>query len=183
MIRPWFVSVALLVTVSFSVHGRPLQDPRVQDPGVQAPLSTVRLSQAQQDADAVLRVGVRVAPPFVMADGADGYDGLAIRLWEAVAAAMEVDFVYSEHGIIDLLEHTAMGRLDVAVGALTITAEHEQRLDFTHAWFGTGLGVAANAHHDSGWWAVRLRSAPGRGCRLARHHRGRLAGPSPVRPL
>ena len=30
-----------------------------------------------------LQVGVRVAPPFVIPDGAGGYDGLATRLWEA----------------------------------------------------------------------------------------------------
>ncbi len=101
-----------------------------------------------------LQVGVRVAPPFVIPDGAGGYDGLAIRLWEAVAAEMGVDYVYHERGIREVLDETASGELDVAVGALTITAEREERLDFTHSWFRTGLGVAANLRHDSGWWAV-----------------------------
>jgi polar amino acid transport system substrate-binding protein len=102
----------------------------------------------------ILQVGVRVAPPFVIPDGTGGYDGLAIRLWEKVATEMGVDFVYHERGITDLLQETATGVLDVAVGALTITAEREERLDFTHSWFRTGLGVAANLRHDSGWWAV-----------------------------
>lgn len=101
-----------------------------------------------------LQIGVRVAPPFVIPDGTGGYDGLAIRLWDAVAAEMETDYVYHERGIRELLDETANGTLDVAVGALTITAEREERLDFTHSWFRTGLGVAANLRHDSGWWAV-----------------------------
>lgn len=101
-----------------------------------------------------LQVGVRVAPPFVIPDGAGGYDGLAIRLWEAIALEMEVDYVYHERGIREVLDETASGKLDVAVGALTITAEREEQLDFTHSWFRTGLGVAANLRHDSGWWAV-----------------------------
>jgi len=101
-----------------------------------------------------LQVGVRVAPPFVIPDDTGGYDGLAIRLWEAVATEMGVDYVYHERGIREALDETASGELDVAVGALTITAEREERLDFTHSWFRTGLGVAVNLRHDSGWWAV-----------------------------
>ncbi|MFO8153446.1 transporter substrate-binding domain-containing protein [Thioalkalivibrio sp.] len=111
--------------------------------------------QAQDPHDQeTLQVGVRVAPPFVIPDGAGGYDGLAIRLWEALAGEMQVDYVYRERGIQAILEETASGELDVAVGALTITAERERRLDFTHSWFRTGLGVAASLRHDSGWWAV-----------------------------
>ncbi|MBS0002543.1 MAG: transporter substrate-binding domain-containing protein [Thioalkalivibrio sp.] len=111
--------------------------------------------QAQDSHDQeTLQIGVRVAPPFVIPDGAGGYDGLAIRLWEALAAEMQVDYVYHERGIQAILEETAAGELDVAVGALTITAEREKRLDFTHAWFRTGLGVATSLRHDSGWWAV-----------------------------
>lgn len=101
-----------------------------------------------------LQVGVRVAPPFVIPDGAGGYDGLAVRLWEAVATEMGVDYVYHERGIREVLDETANGNLDVAVGALTMTAERERQLDFTHSWFRTGLGVAASLRHDSGWWAV-----------------------------
>jgi polar amino acid transport system substrate-binding protein len=108
-------------------------------------------AQSLEDA---LQVGVRVAPPFVIADGAGGYDGLAIRLWEAVADDLGLDYVYHERGIVEIFDDTATGALDVAVGALTITPERETRLDFTHSWFRTGLGVAANLRHDSGWWAV-----------------------------
>ena len=99
-----------------------------------------------------LQVGVWVAPPFVIPDGAGGYDGLAIRLWEAIALEMGVDYVYHERGIREVLDETASGKLDVAVGALTITAENEERLNFTHSWFRTGLGVAANLRHDSDEW-------------------------------
>ena len=67
---------------------------------------------------------------------------------------MRVDYVYNERGIREVLDETATGQLDVAVGALTITVESEERLDFTHSWSRTGLGVAANLRHESGWWAV-----------------------------
>lgn len=61
------------------------------------------LSAPVQSQDSIeretLQVGVRVAPPFVIPDGAGGYDDLTIRLWEAVAAEMGVDYIYHERGI------------------------------------------------------------------------------------
>ncbi len=130
MIRPLSMVLVLLVFLSAPAHGQDFID-----------LDTQQLR-------------VWVAPPFVMPDGAGGYHGLAIRLWEAVGAKMGVDYVYHERGIREVLDETATGQLDVAVGALTITAEREERPDFTHSWFRTGLGVAANLRHDSGWWVV-----------------------------
>lgn len=64
MIRPLFMVLVLLVFLSAPAHGQDSID-----------LDTQQLR-------------VWVAPPFVMRGGAGGYDGLAIRLWDAVAAEM-----------------------------------------------------------------------------------------------
>jgi polar amino acid transport system substrate-binding protein len=118
--------------------------------------------ELEPDQARILQVGLRVAPPFVIPLPAGGYDGLAVRLWEAMAEELGVDYVYHERGIRELFDDTASGALDVAVGALTITAEREERVDFTHSWYRTGLGVAASTRHDSGWWRVlRLFFSPG----------------------
>ncbi len=123
-------------------------------------LPTQLLAQTEATVDGLqpvegpLKVGVRVAPPFVMPDGAGGYDGLAVRLWQAIAAELGVDYTLHERDISELLEQTGRGELDVAVGALTITAERERYLDFSHAWYRTGLGVASSVRSESGWWAV-----------------------------
>lgn len=41
-----------------------------------------------------------------------------------------------------LLEGTSSGRYDIAVGALTVTPDREQVMDFAQPFFATGLGIA-----------------------------------------
>lgn len=99
-------------------------------------------------------VGVRVAPPFVMEeDGA--YSGLAFALWEEVARELGVEFEVEERDIEGLLDGVANGELAAAVAALTITSEREERVDFTHPYFVSGLGIAV-PHERTGLLAALL---------------------------
>ena len=41
-----------------------------------------------------------------------------------------------------MLDAVERGEVDAAVAALTITSEREQRMDFTHPFLSTGLGIA-----------------------------------------
>ncbi|HGY10446.1 MAG TPA: transporter substrate-binding domain-containing protein [Oceanithermus profundus] len=94
---------------------------------------------------APLRVGVKPAPPFAL-QGPDGrWEGLAVELWEAAAERLGLDFVYVPTDLTGMLDGVAAGELDLAVGALTITAERERRFDFSNAYFATGLGIAVPA--------------------------------------
>jgi ABC-type amino acid transport substrate-binding protein len=45
----------------------------------------------------------------------------------------------------DLIEGVAARKFDVAIGALTITPERERILDFTQAYYVSGLGIAEPA--------------------------------------
>ena len=116
--------------------------------------------------DTPLRVGVYVSPPFVVeTDG--GYSGMAIDLWERLAAELGVEFVYQPFATIrDLVDATAGQRIDVAVTNLTITQGRAERMDFTQPWFdaglrlmvdasgGTGIGDVLNGLNDAGYlWA------------------------------
>ena len=95
-----------------------------------------------------LHVAVRVAPPFVIEqDGA--YSGLAIELWETIAADQGWAFTYTETGLADLLDGVADGRFDVGVGALTVTEQREERVDFSHPFRSAGLGIVTRAAQDS----------------------------------
>jgi ABC-type amino acid transport substrate-binding protein len=100
-------------------------------------------SAPNRDAERLpLTVGVRIGPPFVIKQ-ADGYSGLAITLWERIATEMAVEYEYRELPLDPLLDQAASGEIDVAVGALSITPEREQRLDFSHPYFRTGLAIAS----------------------------------------
>lgn len=103
--------------------------------------------------DRELVVGVKVAPPFVMAKGND-YDGLAIDLWKDAARDHGWKFTYRQYDLDDLLDAVSSGKVDVALGAITATAAREARMDFAHSIISSGLGVAVRSEKQSGWMAV-----------------------------
>ena len=105
---------------------------------------------------APLKVGVKDAPPFSMQDDQGRWQGLAVELWERAADEVGLDYVYEKRDLQGLLDGVARGELDVAVGALTITAERERRFDFTSPFFATGLGIAVPDR--AGGAAALLRS-------------------------
>lgn len=92
-----------------------------------------------------LVVGTKVTPPFVL-KGADGeWSGISIELWRRIAAELDLRFELREHDLEGLLRGVGDGSLDLAVAAVTITPEREQRFDFTHPFHTTGLGIAVPA--------------------------------------
>ncbi|WP_456476957.1 transporter substrate-binding domain-containing protein [Oceanithermus sp.] len=111
---------------------------------------------------APLRVGVKEAPPFTFRNAEGRWEGLAIELWEGAARELGLDYTYVERDLQGLLDGVARGELDLAVGALTITAERERRFDFTSPFFATGLGIAVPERPGGlaallrGLWDVRL---------------------------
>ncbi len=100
-----------------------------------------------------LTVGVKVAPPFVIEK--DGqYSGLAIDLWQEVAADHGWKYSYRSYDLDGLLDAVSAGTVDVGVGAITATAAREKRMDFSHPLTSSGLGIAVRNDQTAGWLAV-----------------------------
>lgn len=89
-----------------------------------------------------LKVGITKVPPFVMQTDDGRWEGISIDLWEDIAAGMEREFEWVPMSFNELLEAVESGDIDVAVGALTMTADREVRFDFTHPFYQTGLSIA-----------------------------------------
>ncbi len=107
-------------------------------------LFSVSIVQALQ-ADKSLttfRVGVKEAPPFVIKEG-DAWRGISIELWKKIARELEIEYEFVSYDLQELVQKTEDGEVDIAVAALTINAPREKRIDFTHAYYSTGLGIAA----------------------------------------
>jgi polar amino acid transport system substrate-binding protein len=100
-------------------------------------------------------VGTRVAAPFVMAEDG-GYAGLSVALWNHVADRLELPYVFEERDLEGLLTGVEDGSLYASVAALTVTAEREERVDFTHPFFTSGLGIAV-PHRPAGFVQAVLR--------------------------
>jgi ABC-type amino acid transport substrate-binding protein len=88
-------------------------------------------------------VGTKPSPPFVVKQPDGTWGGLAIELWKLVAADMGVRVTMRPFEQVQaLLDAVERGEVDVAVGAITVTADRERSLDFTTPIYSTGLGIA-----------------------------------------
>ncbi len=115
--------------------------------------ATVTPVEQLQSASQPLIVGVKVAPPFVIEEHGH-YRGLAIDLWQEVAADHGWKYVYKPYDLEGLLDAVGNSQVDVGLGAITATAEREKRMDFAHPITSSGLGVAVRGGQTAGWWAV-----------------------------
>ena len=115
--------------------------------------ATVTPATALQRANQPLLVGVAVAPPFVVEDHGH-YGGLAISLWEAVAADRGWKYEYRPYAHDELLDAVRDSKVDVGLGAIAATAAGEQHMDFSHPILSAGLGVAVRGGSTAGWLAV-----------------------------
>jgi len=107
-----------------------------------------------------LVVGLTQSPPFCMRGEDGSWSGISVELWQWIAADLGIDTEFRETTVTGLFDDLAPGRpLDVSIGALTITAEREDRLDFSQPFFQSGLGVAVKTAPDAGglWsWLGRV---------------------------
>ncbi len=99
-------------------------------------------------------VGTKEAPPFAM-KGPDGqWSGISVDLWRQIADNINLDYEFREYDLAGLLTALEKGTVDAAVAALTITAERENRFDFSHAFHSSGLGIATRPAKHSTWLVV-----------------------------
>jgi polar amino acid transport system substrate-binding protein len=90
-----------------------------------------------------LVVGLVQSPPFCMKSENGSWSGISVELWEEIAADIGVETEFRETTLTGLFDDLAPGRpLDVSIGALTITAEREDRIDFTQPFFLSQLALA-----------------------------------------
>ncbi|WP_418315356.1 transporter substrate-binding domain-containing protein [Piscinibacter sakaiensis] len=115
-------------------------------------------AQAQQaPAQPTLRVAISEVPPFVIREADGRWRGISIDLWTQIAEELGREFELVPMAFKDVLPSVETGKADVAVGAITMTAEREERVDFTHPFYQTGLAIAVPLESDGGWMAVVRR--------------------------
>lgn len=83
--------------------------------------------------------------PFVGRDEDGALVGFDVELFNALARHMDLEPRYVDMEFPDLLGAVTAGDIDVAVSAITITDEREQRIDFTRPYFVASQALAASA--------------------------------------
>lgn len=145
-IRPLAVLLFLLFTVLPLAAQPPASDPEAPPESAAEPRS-------------VLVVGTKVAPPFAMKLEDGTWRGIAIELWEDVAAELGYEYDLREATLEELISGLEDGAFDASVAALTVTAAREERIDFSHSFYSSGLGIAVPSAGGGGsGWLLAVRN-------------------------
>ena len=96
-----------------------------------------------------LVIGTKIAEPFVISDENNNWSGISFELWKRIANELHIDYEVREYDLQGLIEAVNKEQIDIAVSPLTITAEREKLLDFTHSYFTTGLSIAVVSKEDN----------------------------------
>jgi polar amino acid transport system substrate-binding protein len=104
--------------------------------------------------DRVLQIGTRIAPPFAMKSPDGHWEGISIDLLSAIAAKFGVRYELRETSLAGMIDEVVDGRLDAAIAAMTMTEARENVIDFSYAYYRSGLGVAVAERRGAGLHAI-----------------------------
>lgn len=144
------VLIALLTIAGLGLSGAIAwaQEPAARAAVLSAPAPAAP-AEAGASAQRPWQVVTKLAPPFVIDLGDGALGGVAIELWDAVAKELKVDYTLHPEKLDQMLDDVADNKVNLGVGAITITEERETRLDFALPYFSTGWGIAVSADGGS----------------------------------
>ncbi len=121
------------------------------------PVATIAQSPPAQAVSGELRVATRLLPPFAMEDHGR-YTGFSMELWQKVAAELgKTSKIVVYPTLPEVLSAVQAKQVDVAIAAISITAEREQKLDFSYPMFNSGLQILVRSPKKSGFVPNLLR--------------------------
>ena len=140
--RPFLAALLLLLAVGAGTAGTAGAADRQTGSGSTTTLPAIAVDPGVFPTDRPVRVAVRNIPPFDIQKGSR-WSGYSIELWRSMAEVLKLnyDFVPVET-VGDQLAAVVDGRADLAIGAISITAEREAAVDFTQPIFDSGLQIA-----------------------------------------
>ena len=116
---------------------------------------------AKLEVPETLVVGTRVVPPFAMLNEDNQWEGISIDLLREVKAELqdecghEIKLEFKIQTLKEMLAAVSESEVDIVAAALTMNYEREKRMDFTHPFHTSGLGIAVGAkQRQSGWSGI-----------------------------
>ncbi len=98
-----------------------------------------------------LVVATKSSAPFAFRSPSGEWTGISIDLLHELARRLEVRYELREVETPEqLVAGVASGDFDLGIAAISVTAEREEKVDFSHPYFATGLGVAVRSDGGSG---------------------------------
>ncbi len=105
---------------------------------------------------ASLTVAIKHSPPFTYQEE-EQWQGVSVELWKMIANTSGYEYRFKSYDTVaDMLAAVESGQADLAIGAISVTAEREKQLDFTQPMFRAGLGIAARSEASN--WVTAVKS-------------------------
>jgi polar amino acid transport system substrate-binding protein len=103
-----------------------------------------------QPRETKLRVATRIIKPFVFEENR-ALTGFSIELWQEISRQLNVQSEFiMKPSVKELLEATRSKEVDLAIAAISITAEREIDWDFSQPMFDAGLQILTPAQGTQG---------------------------------
>lgn len=112
-------------------------------------------SAASSSLPTTLRVVTKPIAPFVIV-GSDGRrSGFSIDLWLEIGRRLGVETTWVDRAKVgEVLSAVEDGSVDVGIAAISMTAEREKSIDFTHPYYDAGISVLVRASSSQGPFSV-----------------------------
>ena len=116
---------------------------------ISTPQPQVSPAQDSPPISSTLKVATKRFEPLVSYKNNE-YVGFSIDLWDAIAQQMNTEYeLYGLDSIAALLKEVERNSADVAISGITITAEREKTLDFSHSYYESGLQILVSNHNNA----------------------------------
>ena len=96
------------------------------------------------EAQEKLRVLVNDFPPLVIEENGR-FEGFDIDLWYEIAKRIHVDFEYKKVEFQKIIKIVSQPDNTIGIGGITITAEREKDIDFSHHYMVSDLSIVVDA--------------------------------------
>lgn len=103
-----------------------------------------------------LKVGLAGGAPFVVKDSSQSPSGIAVEIWEDVAAESNLSYKYidfdSVKGALAALEQ---GEIDLVVGPISITSERVSHMRFSQPYYQSSMAIASRLGKPDLWDRIK----------------------------
>lgn len=108
----------------------------------------------------VLRVGVVGSQPFVVNQG-NGFEGIAVEIWQAIADRANLRYHFQPFdSVASALGALKDGKIDVAVGPISVTAARAREVGFSQPYFQSSLSILSSSESPSAWQRLKPFFSP-----------------------
>ncbi|MET4083292.1 polar amino acid transport system substrate-binding protein [Pedobacter sp. UYP30] len=99
-----------------------------------------------------LKVGVAGNAPFVIKEKGGEFAGIAVEIWEGIASKAGWKFKYVPFNTVNQsLAALDSGKIDLAVGPISITADRVTHLKFSQPFYQSSLAIVSRTDKPSFW--------------------------------